>query len=438
MKDLTQNKFINRKSMLDAMVSAKFSSIEQPKNLTRSTDEIIKDTQSEQSHHPGAIKMSVYKKRYSANTTDAMIVRRLNITRDRLMKPLKEICTKANIDHNDVISSEVDIIKIIRDFLISLKDNVIGMSEDAVQRIFMLYVDGLLERLNLKDFKVITITGTPLTASILVTNKSGKTVSKELCGKSDVCISYGETKDKKSAILNKRSVTVEIKYNRFETQGGIAACTGQQLAQIFAISKMRQPSQSTSTITDPVRSILTDFMLLRIFIGVRTKETGLQYIMSSLYDEPEDFVGAISFLLPVSIDENIKACDLEDTNDDDLGEEDGGGDNFYDDSEDDHDNDNKELDRTIDENTQPSRNFTNDISHESKFLGRRALNESELLHYKGSSILSFLSDNHDASLERRRKVQSLERWEDLRFGKPYLCAEALANISAGGKVEKNS
>ena len=430
LENLTRNNFSNRKSMLDAMVLAEFKSIGHPNNSTRSTDEIIKDTQSVHSYHPGKINMSVYKKRYSANTTDAMNVRRLNISRDGLMQPLKQICTEANIDYEDVISSEVEIIKTIRLSLIWLKDNKIGMSEDAVQRIFILYVEGLLENLNRKDFKVITVAGTSLSASILVTNRLGKIVSKELCGKSDVCIAFGETERKISAILEERSVTVEIKYNRFGTQGGIAACTSQQLAQIFAISKMRPQSIVNKY---PVRSILTDFMQLRISIGVNTEETGLQYIISSLYDEPEDFVAAISFLLSVSIDESIVASALVDIKDDDLGEENEGGDDFYDGSEDDNDNDNdiNEPDHTTDENTQPPRNFNNEISHESKF-------DSKLLHNKGSSILSFLSDNHDASLERKRKVQSLERWEDLRFGQPYLCAEALANISrqVGTKIEK--
>jgi hypothetical protein len=169
-------------------------------------------------------------------------------------------------------------------------------------------------------------------------------------------------------------------------------------------------------------------MHLRISIGVNTEETGLQYIISSLYNEPEDFVAAISFLLSVSIDESIVVSDLEDNKDDgDVGEEDEEGDDFYDGSED--DNDIKELDHTTDENTQPSRNFNNEISLESKF-------ESKLLNSKGSSILSLLSDSHDTFLERKRKVQSLERWEDLRFGRPYLCAEALENKQVGTKIEK--
>jgi len=422
---LKKPEFTDRASMLAAIESAEFKQVDSFAIAVPNTDRIVKDTQSQVSRHTGCINMSTFRKRFAANTDDAMNVRHFVISRENLLKPLKEMCILLSLDFDAFLGEEVEVVTSIRSALSWLTDNVCGMDEDSVQRVFTLYIDGLLKKLNLVDFQAVSVNGIELSAKILVTKKSGVVVSKELRGKSDLCITFGEHQSKKSGILETRSVTVEMKYRRFRTAGGISESTCQQLAQIFAIFKMRELSSGNP----PVRSILTDFMQLRISIGLERETSGLNYFISSLYDDPVDFIGALVLILTDSIS-SITDSDVVEVNDAEFGE-DNGMDHFDDDIDNEDGQDGQDDEENCDaENRDPKRDVGSDINQETAVLGQpvksqQALPESFRKTKRLRDFLTFSSDDDDKALERERKICSLEIWDGLRFGRPYLCAEAL-------------
>ena len=123
----------------------------------------------------GTIYMSKFHRKQVHGTDDAMKVTLLDIPMDRLLEPLRKICSDVHIEADAFIRDEIDIVNKIRGALEWLMvHNPNAMSESIVQKMFVLYTDGLLKKLRLVDFKVHNINGITLQASILMKKCDGR------------------------------------------------------------------------------------------------------------------------------------------------------------------------------------------------------------------------------------------------------------------------
>ena len=388
----------------------------------------------------GTIYMSKFHRKQVHGTDDAMKVTLLDIPMDRLLEPLRKICSDVHIEADAFIRDEIDIVNKIRGALEWLMvHNPNAMSESIVQKMFVLYTDGLLKKLRLVDFKVHNINGITLQASILMKKCDGQ-VALTLSGKSDVSISFDSSSSEaddsissnlsvsEKSILHPKSVTVEMKYQSLDgSDSKVGSCTSQQLAQIFAISKMRNISDGPI-----VRSILTNFFKIRLAVGI-PEGAVISYMISTLSSDPLYLIGGIVLMLSESLEDILKHPSdlLQEISDeeDDMNEQD-----LDDDELDVNSTENHLHVKSLNEaftklsSSEGGGYETFDNLSSSRAGGDRGTSRGPLKQLD-TNILCMGDDDDDPVIElNKRRQLLLKKWEAARLGTEYLCAEALQSL----------
>ena len=291
------NSITSRDKLIDEIDFAEFN-LSSPNCVLKTgsgTDLYLKNTDSKLSSVDGCIQMSKFCRKQVHNTSDEMRVKLIEFSTCKLLKPLEDICRRKNLDFKNFVKEEVDIIEKIRNAISWLTINYENiMNEKIVQCLFTLYTAGLIEKLSqTNEFSVTNITGCRLEACILVrTELSDSVVEKKLVGKSDLSIMFLSPG---STYLHERSITVEMKYRKLDTEVNAASSTSQQLAQILAIHKMRNSCESDCAFSKKaiVRSILTDFLKVRLAVGFEDESSIFYYYITTLSNDPEYLLGGI-------------------------------------------------------------------------------------------------------------------------------------------------
>ena len=383
------------------------------------TGSFIEDAASKTTSLAGGIQISNFCRRQVHGTGDQMNVSLMNISRDELLKPLKDICAKRGLDYDSLVREEVEIISKFRAVISWLAEhNKAAMCEQVVQCLFTLYAAGLLKKISRSKFSVESITNRRLQADIFVNAKGKGIVSKTLHGKSDVSITFNSTSSRSPLEnhLHERSVTIEIKHKKLDgTQSQVASCTSQLLAQTLAISKMRRSSEKIV-----VRSMLTNFSKIRLAVGIKKKESAISYYISTLSMDPLYLVGGIVLLQSKALEKIACSRTVVIDENHDYGEEE----NIHSDEE--------EYEEKNDESVMSLGGDFSSTSHLAP--SRSQLTGKSNTQYK-KSRMAFkeidrniaISMGDDDQWEELREIRSawLDKWERNRLGRSYLSAESL-------------
>jgi len=421
----------DRDSLMSAIERADFGGNESSDTSNGSrTGAFITDTESKATSRTDGIQMSKFYRQQVHGTSDQMDLKLMTFSDELLLKPLKHICQELEIDYDNLVSDELKIIEKIRSVLHYLSQKCeAGMSEQVVQMLFTLYVDGLFKKLRLEQFSVVSITGQRLEASISVC-VNGEIVSRNLHGKADVAILYDTGSDDetvKQQILHENSIIVEMKYKKLcGSNNEVASCTSQQLAQILAICKMRTSSDS-STI---VRSILTDFSRVRLAVGIKEKSS-TSYFISTLSSDPLFLLGGLVLMQSQDLKEVIShECALNNVEDDDNGDE------CHDEANNadcgnDQDVGGTRVDQNNDTEKDSGMSLFCDFGSANKCSGAEnetvhTLNKSMSLRktYPKSSGISMGDDDQMEQLHELRDAW-LNEWDSARLGRVYLSTRNL-------------
>ena len=386
------------------------------------TGSFIEDAASKTTSLAGGIQISNFCRRQVHGTGDQMNVSLMNISRDELLKPLKDICAKRGLDYDSLVREEVEIISKFRAVISWLAEhNKAAMCEQVVQCLFTLYAAGLLKKISRSKFSVESITNRRLQADIFVNAKGKGIVSKTLHGKSDVSITFNSTSSRSPLEnhLHERSVTIEIKHKKLDgTRSQVASCTSQLLAQTLAISKMRRSSEKIV-----VRSMLTNFSKIRLAVGIKKKESAISYYISTLSMDPLYLVGGIVLLQSKALEKIACSRTVVIDENHDYGEEE----NIHSDEE--------EYEENNDERVLGGMSLGGDFSSTSHLAPSRSqLTGKSNTQYK-KSRMAFkeidrniaISMGDDDQWEELREIRSawLDKWERNRLGRSYLSAESL-------------
>ena len=383
------------------------------------TGSFIEDAASKTTSLAGGIQISNFCRRQVHGTGDQMNVSLMNISRDELLKPLKDICAKRGLDYDSLVREEVEIISKFRAVISWLAEhNKAAMCEQVVQCLFTLYAAGLLKKISRSKFSVESITNRRLQADIFVNAKGKGIVSKTLHGKSDVSITFNSTSSRSPLEnhLHERSVTIEIKHKKLDgTRSQVASCTSQLLAQTLAISKMRRSSEKIV-----VRSMLTNFSKIRLAVGIKKKESAISYYISTLSMDPLYLVGGIVLLQSKALEKIACSRTVVIDENHDYGEEE----NIHSDEE--------EYEEKNDESVMSLGGDFSSTSHLAP--SRSQLTGKSNTQYK-KSRMAFkeidrniaISMGDDDQWEELREIRSawLDKWERNRLGRSYLSAESL-------------
>ena len=421
----------DRDSLMSAIERADFSGNESSDISTGSgTGPFITDTESKATSQTGGIQMSKFCRQQVRGTSDHMDVKLMTFSDELFLEPLKHICQELKIDYDNLVSDELKIIEKIRSVLHYLIQKCkAAMSEQVVQILFSLYVDGLFKKLRLEQFSVVSITGQRLEASISV-YVNGEIVSRNLHGKADVAILYNTGSDDetvKQQILHESSIIVEMKYKKLGgSDNEVASCTSQQLAQILAIGKMRTSSDSSKI----VRSILTDFSRVRLAVGIKEKSS-TSYFISTLSSDPLFLLGGLVLMQSQDLKEVISnGCALNNVEDDDNGDE------CHDEANDADCGDDQDVGGTrVDQNNDTEKDsgmsLFCDFGSANKCSGAEnetvhTLNKSMSLRktYPKSSGISMGDDDQMEQLHELRDAW-LNEWDSARLGRVYLSTRNL-------------
>lgn len=384
------------------------------------TGSFIKDTESKTTSVAGGIQISKFCRKQVSGTEDEMHVKLIDISKEELLKPLRDICTNKELDFDTIVHEEISIINKIRAAIDwHTLNNKTSMSEEVVQSLFMLYADGLLKNLSRNKFSVEKITGFRLQANICVQSKNNKKFFAELHGKSDASIMFNENSCEtlKQKLLHHRSITIEMKYlklNGSPTQ--VASCTSQILAQVLAISKMRDSSEKTV-----VRAILSNFSKVRLAVGIKEKDSAISYYISTLSSDPVYLLGGIVLMQSRGLEniickpENIKEDDF------DYGEEENANDEEEEEQGEQDDNENIPRGMSLGANfsaldfSPPTQPQTDGGGKSKSRVPLKAINKSNSIS---------MGDDMWEEL-RESRAAWLDEWDRNRQGPTYLCAKNL-------------
>ena len=408
-----EKKFSSRAEMLQEIATANFAaddSNSSSNDRVSSTVDICKSSNSSVTKD-NVIHMSKFKSSQLRNTEDEMNIYQLQLNIVDLAKDcfnsLNNLQAQSlTIDWESFLKQEADIVVSIRSALTWIeKKNSRSMDESLLQQVFIYYCEGFLQNIN-KDLQIYGVNGIDLETDVEVVNSKGSKCKAKLKGKADVAI--GDPKLfplNVEKLLRNTSVIGELKksHGSLLREVGISSNTSQQLAEMLGISRMLQSRKLNYSF---LKSFLTDFFLIRL--AFRLEEKGKsKYLISSLFESPEEFVSCLVFIISVHSASDInqyvdKAISLEAVEDDNY---------VHDDVSDSND-------------ISCQRNLQFDI--ENTVPPDTKQNDSEQYGSKCNNIIYM--DEYDRLEKKRLYVDRLEKFDAARFGFLYLSAENLRNL----------
>jgi hypothetical protein len=418
------NEFACREELIAYIEKANFaSSPEVVEKTVRTTEDFIRNKLSVATSEPGVINMSKFNKKQLAGAADEMNLLALTISLEDLKQFSRRIIVLKGLKFDDFLTEEVKILNLIYDAIFWVANfNSSLWLESMLQKIFVLYESGLLQKVYKGEFEIYNANGITLKASVEVVDNSGEKLKKVLTGKTDVSIvktskdlSFG-----KEMLLQPSSICGELKRSFCSsalagTQCKINLCTSQVLAEVLAVSAMR----GTNTI---VRSFLSDLFKFRIALLFKSDEVTRHYVISSLYDGPEAIVCCILFLVSATDDElavafqKSAALDVRDLMDED--------DEVIDDAE----NDAHITPEQLLETFQSSRNASDSVGQSKGIGGGGAEKRKRALKDLSMNVIRIGSEDDDTEVLRNYEEESLRQFEANRFRSScYLSLEAMRN-----------
>jgi hypothetical protein len=302
--------FRTRDGMMSFIREAKFSSTTTLSKRVFQTADFLADEKSSVSRTE-CIRMSSFHRRQVADTADRMDLFLLDLN-----EQLKDEVFKHHLPRfksveafKEVIDKEVIIIEQIRKVFCWMLDNRCNaLNETLVQKVFVLYLEGLLKTIT-SNMSVLSANNVELEADIeIVQSDSKKTI--KVCGRTDVAL-FKSTSDEESEVettvckaslndlLKTDTIIGEMKVcdgflSRQKSEIGL--CRSQQLIEICALGKMREAVKEDKD-DKVVKSFLTDFFVFGIALRLLRGPCDVVYLISSLYEDAEDMVFCILFLL---------------------------------------------------------------------------------------------------------------------------------------------
>ena len=320
-------------------------------------------------------------------------------------------------EFDDMFNKATADLEKVRECLLWLEQNGHSFDELFTQQIFTIYCSGLLSRVN-ANFEVYAINRAKLTADIRV-KIDGTTFNKKLVGMSDVAIGSQNTTEcfGLDELKSPTTVLVELKksfgsLSKYKCE--IGNSTNQQLAQLFALSQMREKS-GVSNLID--KSILCDLFFTRIALRLVIDDKVL-FAITTMYTKSSELVLCIflvlinftvSDVLPyIVLDSLIKNSDTEI----------------------------EEDDKNVEDDHEEPRNLllhATASKKEKDTHGKNYKSRRRPLSVIDDNIL--LMDDEDPLEEaKERQLQKqlyLAEWDACRLGRPYLSS---ANLNCKDRV----
>ena len=401
--------------LLDAIKKAKFSATVVNNESIVNTDYIIRDKSSVSSKssvstktESDVIQMNKFDRKQVAETEHQMNVVLLDIPLEKFIRErYKGFSGFSNIF--DEVTADLEK---IRECLRWLDQNGDCFGEVFTQQVFIIYCSGLLHRFG-SIFEVFAINGIELDANITVKNDVG-IIDKRLVGNSDVAVGLMATEGFGiDEVISSTTSLVELKKSfgpLSKHKSKIRCATNQLLAQLFAISQMRE----ISGLVVPVhKSVLCDLFFMRIILRIENNDEVL-FPITTMYFEASDFVACILFLtFDFSVSDILPHINLNP---------------HVQDSDD-------EAETNAEEDHEEPRNLLLHINHINRTVsekrcdgndGRQDKTKRRPLGTRDESILLMDEDLLDEANERRlQNLQYIAEWDACRLGYAYLSSTNL-------------
>jgi len=407
---IDNNSITSRDGMMLAIEAANFEDkLDELKKKIPNTHDYTEDDRSSKTQN-GRTKMSSFKRSQVAGTKDVMNVK-------SKMLPLYQLAnkylSKNGLQIKKILKEEIEILTKIRVALAWIYMNGNKFHEKSIQKVFILYCEGLLKKIN--DYGIYGVNSIDLEANIEIVNNRNQLCKSLLYGKADVVIGK-KIKDTfkkvdKNKILDNSSIIGEIKPSfgsLYCCKSKIGESTDQLLAEMLVISKMRKSQGGRNF----VKGVLSDCFFIRMAFRYQDDLGETFYAISSLYETPKDFV--LSLIVLISDITVADICKFEDSAI----------------IEDEYEEENANCDENdADIGKSPRENL---FSSNSNRAGKsdRAGNKKEDNYRKNyrskrqplktmNSNIIFIGED-PLEEERQADLKNLEEWEACRLGRTYL------------------
>ena len=414
---INNNSITSRDSMMLAIEAAKFEDkLDELNEKIPHTREYTDDDRSSKTQD-GGIKMSSFKRSQVAYTKDAMNVKSTKL-------PLYQIGNKylqsKNKGHQieNFLETEIEILTKIRVALAWIHINAKKFHENPIQKIFILYCEGLLEKIS--DYGIYAVNSVALEAKIETVDNHNQVCKSRLYGKADVVIGKKiidkyEKVDKKK-ILENTSIIGEIKPSfgsLYCCKSKIGESTDQLLAEMLVISKMRKNNVGKNF----VKGILSDCFFIRMaFRYYDDLDKTFYYAISSLYETPRDFVLSIIVLISdITVEDICKLFQDSEIIEDEFEEENA--------KCDENDGDTRKSPRVNLFSSKAGKGDSAGNKKKDKNSKKNYGSKRQPLKTMDSNIILIGEDPLEE--ERRADLKNLAEWEACRLGRTYLNSENL-------------
>ena len=406
---IDNNSITSRDGMMLAIEAANFEDkLDELNKKIPNTRDYTDDDRSSKTQN-GRTKMSSFKRSQVAGTKDVMNVKSTMLP---LYQLASQYLSKNGLQIKKILKEEIVILTKIQVALAWIHMNGNKFHEKSIQKIFILYCEGLLKKIN--DYGIYGVNSINLEANIETVNNRNQLCESLLYGKADIVIGK-KIKDTfkkvdKNKILENSSIIGEIKPSfgsLYCCKSKIGESTDQLLAEMLVISKMRKSQGGRNF----VKGVLSDCFFIRMAFRYQDDLGETFYAISSLYETPKDFV--LSLIVLISDITVADICKFEDSAI----------------IEDEYEEENANCDENDGDTSKPPRanlfSSNSNRAGKSDRAGNKKKDDSKNYRSKRQPLKTMNSNiifigEDPLEEERQADLKNLEEWEACRLGRTYL------------------